>query len=64
MDVRIGQIDATVVDTEGDAMNDASIEKIARRVLALIALRERSEARARHDRTIASPDNDDMERYG
>ena len=64
MDVRIGEIDATIVDTEPGAAGDPSIERIVRRVMALIEVRERSERRSKQDRAIASPDDQDIERYG
>jgi len=64
MDVRIGEIEATIVDSETGAAGDASIERIVRRVMALIEARERAERRSQQDRTIASPDSEDIERYG
>ena len=64
MDVRIGEIEATVVDSGEDGTTDASVERIARRVMALIDRRERTQRRAARDRAIASPDARDVERYG
>lgn len=64
MDVRIGEIEATIVDTDAGALDDRSIERIARRVMAMIDQRDRSEQRSRRDRAIASPDGADLERYG
>jgi hypothetical protein len=67
MDVRIGSIDATVVDTApaaGAGGGDAQIERIARRVLAMIDARRRSDERAKRDRNVSSPDGTDIEDYG
>ena len=63
MDVRIGSLDATVVDS-GRGTDDAQVERIARRVLAIVERRLREAERARSDRKIASPDTGDVERYG
>ena len=64
MDVRIGQLDATVVDAGASPGDNAQIERIARRVLAMIDERERSDRRAKKDRDIGSPDDQDVEDYG
>ncbi len=64
MDVRIGEIEATIVDSEAGSLGDAAVERIVRRVMSLIEVRERAERRSRQDRTIASPDDADIERYG
>jgi hypothetical protein len=64
MDVRIGSIDATVVDSGPAAGDQAQVDRIARRVLAMLDQRKRSEERAKKDRNISSPDNDDIEGYG
>jgi hypothetical protein len=66
MDVRIGHMEATIVDTEGDAgaVGEASIERIARRVLAMLERRRRAEQNGLRDRKISSPDAGDVERYG
>jgi hypothetical protein len=64
MDVRIGSIDATVVDSGPTAGDSAQVERIARRVLAMIDQRERSKERAKKDRDISSPDDQDVEDYG
>ena len=63
MDVRIGTLDATVVDS-GRGTDDAQTERVARRVLAIVERRLREAERARSDRKIASPDSNDVERYG
>lgn len=63
MDVRIGSLDATVVDS-GRGTDDAQVERIARHVLAIVERRLREAERARSDRKIASPDTGDVERYG
>jgi hypothetical protein len=63
MDVRIGSLEATVVDS-GRGTDDAQVERIARRVLALVERRLHEGERARSDRKIASPDGGDVERYG
>jgi hypothetical protein len=64
MDVRIDSLEATVIDTEGDALSDALLERIARRVLELIERKQRADLRSQQDCLIASPDSDDEERYG
>ncbi|HTV73861.1 MAG TPA: hypothetical protein VME66_09170 [Candidatus Acidoferrales bacterium] len=64
MDVRIGSIDATIVDSGSGGADDAHIERVARRVIAMIEQRRRSEERARKDRAVASPDHADVEEYG
>jgi hypothetical protein len=66
MDVRIGSIDTTVVDSGAPAggADRAQVERIARRVLAMIDQRERSNERAKKDRDVSSPDQDDVEDYG
>jgi hypothetical protein len=64
MDVRIGSIDATVVDSGATAADSAQIERIVRRVLAVIRQRELSEKRRKDDRKISSPDDDDVTAYG
>lgn len=63
MDVRIGEIDATIVDSGGEE-SDASVDRVAQRVMALLERRRRDEHRVRRDSLIASPDVDDVERYG
>lgn len=63
MDVRIGSLQATVVDS-GRGTDDAQVERITRRVLAVIERRLHEAERARTDRKIASPDSGDVERYG
>lgn len=64
MDVRIGSLDTTVVDSGPSAGDSAQIDRIARRVLAMIDQRDRSNERAKKDRHIGSPDDDDIEGYG
>jgi hypothetical protein len=64
MDVRIGSIESTVVDSGPGAADKAQIERIARRVLAMIDERERRKERAKKDCKIASPDDEDIEDYG
>ena len=64
MDVRIGEITTDIDVTDEGGMDDLALERIARRVMALIERRERAEERARSDRAIESPDRDDTERYG
>jgi hypothetical protein len=64
MDVRIGSIDATVVDSAPSAADDAQVERIARRVLAMMEQRKRSDERSKKDRKIGSPDDEDIEGYG
>lgn len=64
MDVRIGEIEATIVDSGDDGAGEASVERIARRVMALIDQRDRTRRHAARDRAIASPDAQDVERYG
>lgn len=64
MDVRIGSIDATVVDSGPSTADDAQVERIARRVLAMLEQRKRSEERSKKDRKIESPDDEDIEGYG
>jgi hypothetical protein len=64
MDVRIGAMDTTVVDSGPAASDRANDERIARRVLAMIDARKRSEQRARKDRAVDSPDDSDIEAYG
>ena len=64
MDVRIGEITADV-DVAGDSgTDDATTMRIARKVMALIDARNRTERRAQADRAITSPDSGDLERYG
>lgn len=62
MDVRIGELEATIVDSDG--AGDLSLDRIAQRVMALIERRQREERNLRTDRRIASPDGEDQERYG
>jgi hypothetical protein len=62
MDVRIGELEATIVDSDG--AGDLSLDRIAQRVMALIEQRQREERNLRSDRRIASPDGEDQERYG
>lgn len=64
MDVRIGEINATIVDSESGSIDAAALERIARRVVALIEQRDRTERNATIDRRIASPDPHDVEQYG
>jgi hypothetical protein len=64
MDVRIGSIDATVVDSGSGATDSAQIERIARRVLAMIRQNEMREQRGKEDRQVSSPDDQDIEDYG
>jgi hypothetical protein len=64
MDVRIGEIEATIVDTEPPGSDDSFVERVVRRVLAELEQRERSQLRRARDCLIASPDAQDMERYG
>ncbi len=64
MDVRIGSIDATVVDSGPATADDAQVERIARRVMAMIDRRRTSEERSKSDRKIGSPDDKDVEDYG
>jgi len=64
MDVRIGSIDATVVDSGSSGEDSAQTERIARRVLAMLDARRRSEERAKKDRSVSSPDESDIEGYG
>jgi hypothetical protein len=64
MDVRIGEISATIVDRESGAIDDVTIERIARRVVAMIEHQERAKKHRAIDRRIASPDAGDVEQYG
>jgi hypothetical protein len=64
MDVHIGEITADVDATGGDTIDDARLEWIARRVMALIERRERTEARFRSDCAIEPAGTGDVERYG
>jgi hypothetical protein len=64
MDVRIGEIEATIVDTGGEGAPGASHDQVAKRVMAIIDRRNRDEQRSRRDRAISSPDAQDVERYG
>jgi len=64
MDVRIGEIEATIVDSGDDGAGDASVDRVARRVMALLEQRRRAELHSRRDRAIGSPDAGDIERYG
>ena len=64
MDVRIGEIDATIIDTEASSMDAASLERLVKRVMAAIDARDRAAKRAQQDRAISSPDDNDIEAYG
>jgi hypothetical protein len=64
MDVHIGEIVADVDVTAGGGVDDAGLERIARRVLALIERRQRDEARFRNDCAIEPAESGDVERYG
>jgi len=64
MDVRIGSIDATIVDSGSSGMDGAQLERIVKQVVAILDARRRSEERAKKDRSVASPDDDDVEDYG
>lgn len=64
MDVRIGSIDATIVDSGSSTEDKALVERIARRVIAIIGERQRSTERAKKDRSLESPDDNDVEDYG
>jgi hypothetical protein len=64
MDVHIGEITADVDAREGGAIDDARLEWIARRVMALIERRERAEAGFRRDCAIEAAGSGDIERYG
>lgn len=67
MDVRIGSIDTTIVDSTpagAGPVDDANLDRIARRVMAMIERRQRFNERSRSDRDISSPDAGDVEDYG
>ena len=65
MDIRIGEITADVHATDDRPVDDdPTIERIARRVMALIDQRSRAERRGRSDRAIESSDRKDLETYG
>jgi hypothetical protein len=64
MDVRIGTIEATIVDTGAGDDGDAQTERIARRVFALVERRRIFDERSTSDRDVSSPDGDDIESYG
>jgi hypothetical protein len=64
MDVRIGSIDATIVDSGANMGDSAQIEQIAKRVYAMIKKRELSEERRKDDVKVSAPDDDDIEDYG
>ncbi|HXP93474.1 MAG TPA: hypothetical protein VN905_08370 [Candidatus Binatia bacterium] len=65
MDVHIGEVEAVVHDTappgEGD---EPQIERIARRVIAILDDRSRRAQYAREDRAIHSGAVAEKERYG
>jgi hypothetical protein len=64
MDVRIGSIETTVSDSGKSALEPAQLQRIVKLVLEAIERQHRNEERAKRDRTIASPDNNDLEDYG
>jgi hypothetical protein len=64
MDVRIGAIDATVVDTGSNGVDESQIERIARRVFAMIKQRELNDQRRKDDISVSSPDDQDIQDYG
>jgi hypothetical protein len=64
MDVHIGEITADVDATATNTIDDARLESIARRVMALIERRERAEAGFRRDCAIEPAGTGDIERYG
>ena len=64
MDVRIGSIDATIVDSGPGTVDTALVERVAKRVLAMLEARQRAADRAKKDRDVRSPDDADVEDYG
>lgn len=64
MDVFIGEIAADLDATADGGIDDAALDRIARRVLALIERRERAEANFKRDCAIEPAGQGDIERYG
>jgi hypothetical protein len=64
MDVRIGSIETTVVDSGQHPGDEALVQRIVTRVLAMLEQKKRHEERAKKDRAIESPDPSDIEDYG
>ena len=64
MDVHIGELTTEIDVTGRDGLDDAALQRIVRAVLAFIEAREAAKRRAARDRAIASPDRDDLEKYG
>ena len=64
MDAHIGEIEAVVHDIGPDTSGDAQLDRIARRVIAMLDQRNRRAEYARDDRAINATAIAEKERYG